>query len=518
MKATALLASGVLAGAALYALALPPFDYASCGWVVLVPLLLAIRDRSPRWALGYGALYGSACGWACSWSFAEAASRYFGMGMPLAVLAMCVAYLVVCGSAFGLFAAGSVVLRRGRSPAFARFAIPALWVATELLRARMIAQPWGLLGYTQHAHLGIIQVAALTGVYGVSFLVALGNVVVADVLVLVRARAGVRDVVNAGGLQSAAIAICWSGGTLVAMLGPTGGFGGRTVAVVQTNVQPAFHWTRAYTTRQIMTHVQATESLPDAARPALVVWPENSVPRYLDTEPMLAVQLAQLARQKHADILFGGPRYESGRTYNSIRLITADGRDGGYYDKQHLVLFAEDKPLSRVFASEPDESPREFTAGTHPGVLPSFVRLGVSICHEIIFPELVQGAVRAGAELLVNISNDGWLDGGYGSASRQHFAMSIFRAVEARRYLIRAATTGVSGIIDPYGHVLAATAPGVAQTVTAPVAGRRGLTPYVRFGDMFALLCACAAAGGVLDTRRLPLWRRAGLAPVPTVP
>src|SRR6184192_2627398 len=136
-------------------------------------------------------------------------------------------------------------------------------------------------------------------------------------------------------------------------------------------------------------------------------------------------------------------------TRSTATLLRASGESGGHYDKQRLVLFAEAGPLAAPPPEAANESPRDFTAGTAPGVLQSFVPLGVSICHEILYPDLIGRAVRAGASLLVNISNDGWLDGGYGAASRQHFAMAVFRAVETRRYLVRAATTGISGIVDP---------------------------------------------------------------------
>jgi len=117
------------------------------------------------------------------------------------------------------------------------------------------------------------------------------------------------------------------------------------------------------------------------------------------------------------------------------------------------------------------------------------------------------------------VSNDGWLDGGYGVASRQHFAMAVFRAVETRRYLVRAATTGVSGIVDPYGDVVDALGPGATGSVTAAVAGRTAITPYVRFGDAFAFVCVLAAAGALSRTlARRPARARdelyAGLAPV----
>jgi apolipoprotein N-acyltransferase len=140
----------------------------------------------------------------------------------------------------------------------------------------------------------------------------------------------------------------------------------------------------------------------------------------------------------------------------------------------------------------------------------------MSICHEILYPETVHPAVARGASVLVNIANDGWLDGGYGVASRQHFAMAVFRAVEARRPLVRAATTGISGIVDPWGRIVAASTPGTPQVLSASVTPRTGLTPYVRFGDWFAVVClayAVAVAGMALVRGRARSERVLRLAP-----
>src|SRR6187431_1843648 len=165
----------VVAGGVLYALALPPFDWGWCAWLVLVPLLWAIRGQTAATAFRYGVLLGYASGWAVTWCFADAATRYFEMPLPIAVAAVALWYLVVCGVPFGFFAAGSaIVLRRARSGE-ALVLVPALWVASEYLRGAVMGQPWGLLGYTQHAQQGLLQIATLTGVYGVSFVVALGS-------------------------------------------------------------------------------------------------------------------------------------------------------------------------------------------------------------------------------------------------------------------------------------------------------------------------------------------------------
>jgi apolipoprotein N-acyltransferase len=493
-------ALALLGGATLYGLAFPPFDLSALAWVALVPLLVVIRGRPIGAAFVDGTFAGCATAVVvgASW-LVPALARFFASGLPVASLLASAYALLFWGLPFGLFAAGAAMILRARTPG-TPFAVAALWVATELLRGRVIAQPWALLGYSQHAHLALIQVAALTGVYGVSFLLALASAAIADGVGLVRDGRR-RQAFASLALPLPAILPLWVAGTVVLARGPAGGFAAHRVAIVQTNVEPAREWTRAYTDAQVVAHVRATNLLADARSPALVVWPENAVPRYLEEEPLLAAQLGGLAARLHADLLFGGPRYEAGRTYNSVRLITAAGRNGGAYDKQRLVLFAEHNPFTRDERAAPSENPRQFSAGDAPVILRTFVPLGVSVCHEILFPELVARSVVAGAALLVNVSNDGWLDGGQGVASRQHFTMAIFRAVETRRYLVRAATTGVSAIVDPFGVVVDSLPPGASGTLRATVAGRVGTTLYVRLGDFFALACVLVAAG-VLYRRR----------------
>jgi len=490
-----------VAAAGAYALALPPFDHAGLAWLTLIPLLLVVRTGSPRRAFAWGAVYGFAAGWMVTWWLTQAVARYFATGILPATLAMSVAYAVAVAGTFGLFGAGAALLVADRGTLSSRLvAIPALWTAVEVLRARLLAQPWALLGYTQHAHIGLIQVAAVTGVYGVSFLVALGNAALAEALVALRDGRGPRAACRALAVPAAVIASVWLIGTAHALRGPDGGFAAQPVAVVQTGVPPAFHWTRSYAEQQLMAHVRATDALPTEGGPALIVWPENALTLYLENEPLVARQLARLTTRHRADLLLGGPRYEDGHTFNSARLLRASGQSGGHYDKQRLVPFAESGPLATRSPEAADESPRAFTAGAVPGVLQSFVPLGVSICHEILYPDLIGRTVGAGAGLLVNIANDGWLDSGFGVASRQHFAMAVFRAVETRRYLVRAATTGVSGIVDPFGRVLDTIAPGSVGTATAVVAARSEVTPYVRLGDAFALLCLLHAAALVAAT------------------
>ena len=474
-------------GSAAGALALPPFDYAALAWVTLVPLLIVLRSSSAPAGFAYGLLYGCGYGWATSWWAVQAVMRYFHMSLPLASLGMLVFYVAIFAPAFGLFGAGTACLLRTLRAPLAAVAVPCLWVVHELVRDRLVGQPWNLLGYSQHGHPGLIQIAAVTGVYGVSFLLVAGNFALTTAVLQLRSGQRLRAFTAVFSALALVLAV-WSAGVIKMRPSLRAWGKARTVAVVQTGVAPAYEWTRAYAEQQLRAHLAASETLK--TRPALIIWPENSITQYLESDPLLGAQLGDLAQRHGADLLFGAPRFESGHTFNSVRLITADGHYGGHYDKQRLVLFAEAGLLADPTASGSSPSPREFSAGHETGVLQSVVPVGVSICHEITYPDLIRRTVRDGAELLVNVSNDGWLDPGQGVATWQHLAMTVFRAVETRRYVVRAATTGVSAVIDPYGRVVATLAPGTSGVLEAPVVPRRNWTTYVRVGDAFALACA----------------------------
>ena len=503
---TPLRIAGVLLGAGAYALALPPFDQAWLAWVTLVPVLLAARRLRPRQAFGVGALYGFVMAWAVTWWLSQAIAAYFDASLLFGAAAISAAYVTAVSLNTGAFAAGVALLHRRSLPPWARvLGTGSLWVATELVRGRLMQDPWALLGYTQAGQHGLIQIATFTGVYGVSFLVALGNAGLAEVLA---AREGGRwwQRLLAIRWAVAALPAIWLVGLTHLPAGPGAGPRGPRVAVVQPNVAPAFRWTRPHAERQMAANLRLTrQAIADA--PALVVWPENAVTMQLEQEPLFREHLASLARTSGADLLFGAPRPAGGRVFNSARLLRADG-SGAHYDKRRLVPFAEAPVGGDAGDAGPLERPTAFSAGTVPGVLRSVADLGLSICHEILYPELIGDSVRAGAEVLVNVANDGWLDGGYGVASRQHFAMATFRAVESRRYLVRAATTGISGIVDPYGRVVATTEPGQAAVLTARVEPRRDLTPYARLGDVFAVACALVAVILLLPPLRMRarLW------------
>jgi apolipoprotein N-acyltransferase len=266
------------------------------------------------------------------------------------------------------------------------------------------------------------------------------------------------------------------------------------VAVVQGNIEQAVKWDMAFRTQTIDTYVRLSRQA-NTARPDLIVWPETATPFYL----LYNIELTKTVLQAIQDIgtyfVVGSPTVEftdQGEHYfNSAYLVTPDGDIADRNDKVHLVPFGEYVPFKRFlpFISHIVAQVGEFRPGQVGDTLdwPS-ADIGVLICYEIIFPELAARMVANNAGILVNITNDAWF--GKSSAPHQHFSMAVFRAVENRRALVRAANTGISGFIDPAGRVVKKSGLFEAATLTYPVpVVRDHLTFYNRHPHLLVLCC-----------------------------
>jgi apolipoprotein N-acyltransferase len=239
-----------------------------------------------------------------------------------------------------------------------------------------------------------------------------------------------------------------------------------------------------------------------------ILWPESSTPFYFE-EPRdraEAGQLRALARQARVTILVGSDQIEPGvppKYFNSAFLVRDDGSTGGVYRKMHLVPFGEYVPFKRMlfFAAPLVEAVSDFSEGDRPVLLPVGAhRVSTSICYEIVYPNLVRQFVTGGSELLTTITNDAWF--GRTSAPYQHFAQASMRAIEAGRYLVRSANTGISGIVDPYGHVVEQTAIYQPAVVVGEARFLRTTTVYTRIGDVFAYASVVATLALVVLSRR----------------
>ncbi len=496
MAAFARAALVVAAAAALFTIACPPYAWAAAAWVVPGLLFGGTARLRPAAAGAAGALFGVLIGAGIThWAY-HATLAYFGADPWKSGAFVLLVWLVYSGFPCALLVTSWAVCRP-RVSASARPLVAAwLWVVSEIARGLVFTgMPWELLGHTQFAHRTLVQIADLGGVEAVSFVIALVSVTIVDVAV---ERRGIGRLVVAAGVLVATLVYGAAAKSRWAPGAP--GVRHERVAVVQANIPSEFLWKRAFFERTLATYAALSPAGPE--RPDLVVWPENAANFYLDKEPFLLAQLGPVASVPRDGLLLGGPRLAAdGAARNSAYLLGAGGRIADVYDKRRLVPLAEYDPFERAPA---DGEPR-YRPGFEPRVLRAGdVRLGPAICYEILFPGLVRDLVQRGAEILVNISNDSWLDGGDGAAPAQHLSMAVFRAVETRRFLVRAATTGVSGFVDPTGRIFATVPSGTAGAAVGDVEARRELTPYVRWGETWIVVVGLALATTPLVGR----WRR----------
>jgi apolipoprotein N-acyltransferase len=493
--------------AALYTLASPPRDLSLLAWLVPGLLLCPLAVLSMRRAALAGGLFGVGIGAGVTTWAVHASLRYFELD-PIAATSFAVlVWVLASGIPYAFLGAAFVWLTRRTPPALHPVVAGWLWVLVEIGRSLPpFGLPWGLLSHTQWRSPWLIQIADLGGAYAVTFLIVLASTAIGAI---VRDEvAGLRSRRVAARLFPAAIAICLTLGYGVAAqrsreTASTGAGGaGRRVAVVQGAGADGMSWRRIAAEREVLGYLRLSSTItPAPAAGDLVVWPENAVDLYLDREPLLLARLGGLARRSGADLLVGAPRLDGAATArNAAYLIGSNGRLRGAYDKRVLVPLAE----STIFGPEDAvaSEPRYAGGSSSAPLSASSFELGTVICFEVLFPQLVRDAVRRGADLLVNVSNDSWLDEGAGTAPKQHFAMSVLRAVETRRYLVRASAGGRSGIVSPLGEVDATVEWGETGVAVGRVEPRTEITPYVRFGESWVLAVGAAIAIGSLVHRR----------------
>jgi len=417
--------------------------------------------------------------------------------LSIGVLFLLSCYLAIYVSVFSY-----ALVRLCRTPQSVLVCAPLFWTALEYARSFLFTGfPWQLVGYSQYRAIEIIQTADLFGVYGVSFLVVFSNAAVSlAILSLLGRNWQGREISKLfAAVSASALVLCiasaWMYGTrrIETVQSLTLGAESARVAVIQGNIEQAIKWDRRFqdfvTDKYILLSEAAGKESPD-----LIVWPETATPFYLglDAEPSLKVirGIADIG----IDFIVGSPYYVARKGgadyYNRAYLVRADGSISAEYDKVHLVPFGEYVPLKRYlfFLGKMVAEVGDFKPGRKGQTLPwRGNRIGMLICYEIIFPNLSREMAGNGATFLVNITNDAWF--GTTSGPFQHFSMAVFRAVENRRFLVRAANTGISGFIDPAGRTVSSTRlfEDAVEIRQVPQLSQKSV--YTRFGDVFAIGC-----------------------------
>ncbi len=508
----------VLLSTILQALIFPLPGLYVLSWFALAPLIVALLRARPAgelevagsvrlraaspwqgFLLGYlsGILWYAAT---CYWIY-DTMRHFGGLSAPEALLAL---FLFCCylGLYHGLFGLLLSLLAGPRDYRRALVAAPFLWVAVELARTRITGFPWNLLGIAQVDNVALSRIAGWTGVYGVSFEIVLVNVALAVAFLIPRAK---RGAMIAAALAAAAVL---QAGSLVE---PPPATADRAALLVQQNIPVSAEWTPMYfrQTLQELTEmtVKSANSNPASTsepRIDLIIWPESPAP-FFTYDARFRETVSEMSRDAKVWTIVGvigsnerRPLHDS-PLFNSAALISPTGEWTARYDKMHLVPFGEYLPFPSLFsfAGGLTKEVGQFEHGTSRLPLDAAGEpLGIFICYESIFPDEVRQFSNHGAQVFVNISNDGWY--GDSGAYAQHLNQTRMRAIENNRWLLSATDTGVTASIDPWGRVAARVPRKERTTLLAPYALTSVTTFYTRHGDWFAYACAIISIAALI--------------------
>ncbi|HVN21536.1 MAG TPA: apolipoprotein N-acyltransferase [Dongiaceae bacterium] len=484
-------------------------------WIALTPLLLALLHARPAGELEVagsirlqpatpwqGFLLGYFCGilWyagTCYWIY-DTMRQYGGLNTPMALLVLLLfcCYLGLYHGAFGLTIS---MLARPHDNRRALVIAPFLWVGIELARTRITGFPWGLLGVSQVDNVALCRIATWTGVYGISFEIVLVSVAFTAAFLIPRAK---RGMMFAAAL--AAAAVLQAGSLAEAPVTRAD----HAALLVQQNIPVAADWNPAYfqqTVRDLAELTVKSAAAHGDTKVDLVVWPESPAPFFTNDAKFREI-ISDTARKTNGWIVLGAigsnaahPNDE-GPLFNSAALVSPSGDWSARYDKVHLVPFGEYLPFPALFSFaggltkevgqfEHGISRAPLNAGGEP--------LGILICYESIFPDEVRQSVKLGAQVLINISNDGWY--GDSGAYAQHLNQTRMRAIENERWLLSATDTGVTAVVDPWGHISARLPRKERATLLAPYAITSVTTFYTHYGDWFAYACAIISIGALIE-------------------
>jgi apolipoprotein N-acyltransferase len=494
-------------------------------WVAFAPLIVALLRARPAGVLevdgsvhlrpatpgqAFLLAYASGILWyagTCYWIY-DTMHEHGGLSVAAAALALflfCL-YLGLYHGLFGLLVA--LATGPGRDNRRALIAAPFLWVAVELARTRVTGFPWDLLGTAQVDNISLSRITMWTGVYGISFEIMLVNVAVAAAFLVPRKK---RSTLLLAALLAASVL---QAGRLVDAPALAGD---RAALLVQENIPVDENWTRETFERTLheLTElsVKAAASSSSASNATesehgkvdLIVWPESPAP-FFTSDPLFREPLTEMARETRSWVVTGAigstpaaQRSPSPEVYNSAVLVSPTGDWTARYDKVHLVPFGEYLPFPWLFsfAGGLTKEVGEFKAGTSRAPLNAgSMPLGSFICYESVFPDEVRQFANQGAQVFVNLSNDGWY--GDSGAYAQHLNQTRMRAIENDRWILSATDTGVTASIDPYGRTVARLPRKERGALVAPYALTSVTTFYTRHGDWFAWLCAIISAGALL--------------------
>ena len=477
----------------------PGAGYGFTAWIAVVPLLILCKIEKP----GRAACWGFAAGFfyylVLLYWIVIVLGRYGGLPLWLTVptLILLAAYMAVYTAFFAW------LMSRTMTCFPPVWSAPVTWVGLDFIRGLLFSGfPWQDIGYSQYHYPWVIQVADIAGHHGISFLIVLVNALLFTVILyeqnrkiyLFKSRQKTHNRYHLLPAVGVVVAVMIYNTVLYRCYTPLSQVPGANLAVIQGNIEQDQKWLPGKQQLALETYLALSKKALADDNVDLLIWPETALPFSPPQYPLFPQMINDLFTKHSTTLLSGAPFYQVDEKkitiYNSALLINKQGIRQRY-DKQHLVPFGEYVPLPDLlpFPKPLVETMGNFSSGISSKPLSvGKIKAGVLICYESIFPDLARREVRAGANLLVNITNDAWF--GRSSAPVQHFSMAVLRAVENRRSLARCANTGISGFIDPAGRIISTTPLFETCFKAAEMPLLNNITFFNRYGHNFALCCA----------------------------
>ncbi|MEC4676369.1 MAG: apolipoprotein N-acyltransferase [Nitrospirota bacterium] len=491
--------------------AFPVFDLYLFAWIAFVPLMLALWKENPAQAFVSGFIFGITYFFGTLYWIYYSINYYGGasfLSSILIVVLLC-CYLALYPAVFSwLFC---VLFKRTRLPAL--LLAPILWVVLEFLRSYLFTGfPWSSIGYSQYNFLSMIQISDITGIYGISFLILSVNGAVVD-FILLRKRVSEMPLFPLAytvvGFSVLLLLLILTFGYGTWRLGQDRPGGVVKVGVIQGNIEQDKKWEPLYQKEVLDTYIGLSGEVAGPS-PDLVIWPETALPFIFGYDAENTAKLLDFQKGLGSYLLFGSitVKAETGEgplLANSALLLDPEGKIVYKYDKIHLVPFGEYVPLKRIlfFLNKMVAGIGDYAPGDqYLKAETEFGDFATLICYEIIFPGMVRKFYTSGGDFMVTITNDAWF--GKTAGPYQHFSMAVFRAIENRKPLVRAANTGVSGFIDSSGRILARTSLFQRQILTGGIKTDGTMTVYTKYGDLFSYLCIVMSVILIINIR---IWR-----------
>jgi len=451
-------------------LSFPPFDIEILAWLALVLLFTVIIRADIKASISYGLLYGFII-------FAAGLSwlGVFGWFVPFTLA-------LLLSLAYALFCALYKTIKN-RVDISDVLLIPVIWVAMEY--ARSFIFPAGIMGYSQYGNIRLIQISSITGVLGISYLIALANAMIASLL----SGFDVKKLIRYSAVMTAFIIL-------------TGVYGGYALSYKEKNVPVKvgliqsdinLKWGQDYSSEKALEILGDLTARSSKERPRLVVWPESVIRDEIRINPQISSKVYDIVKRSNSYFLIGNNDMQivngAVKHYNSALFISPKGKILQQYNKKYVVPFWESFPIRDIFPYFKNvESKGACDAGSQFTVFKApFGDFSALICFEGIFGWHAREFVKRGAEFIVNISNDGWSKSA--AEHRQHASMDVFRAIENRVYYVRVGNSGVTGIIDRAGRYVKALPVYEKGYINGDIYPSISRTIYTKYGDWFGLAC-----------------------------